>query len=105
MKELQTPLLDAPDRESHPINIDVPKFLKNAIPVEYTYLQGGGRPVGIEKAEGTEVGIAGRLLHQENGKTMIKENTLMVLLFACLKNQQQQINKLEREIIILRNKL
>ena len=101
-KDLQTPLLKTPDRESHPIRIDVHKFLNNAIPVEYSYCRGSGCLVGIEKDEGTEVGISGCFLRQENGKTLVKENVLIVLLLACLKNQQQEINKLKTELNILR---
>ena len=101
--ELKEKLLENPERESIHITLDHNTLLENGIPVEYKYRNDISHDkkiiAGIEKLEGTVMGIPGHFMRLgNNGELLMKEGAMDVLLFYCIKKQNETIQKLTKEI-------
>ena len=100
-------LEDSSTRESIRITLNIDTFLENGIPVEYKYNDDKDEKtpiIGIEKLEGTTMGIPGHFTHLgTHGERLIKDNTLNVLLFHCIKKQNEEIKELKKELEEIRN--
>jgi hypothetical protein len=105
---LLSPSPSPPKRMSAPIRIDVSTFLRNAVPVTYSYVDSPHnrrrrRVFGIEKTEGAHVGIPAVLQHSAGDVRMIKDECLSALLLVCLRDLNHRVASLEMTISRLRN--
>jgi len=98
--DLREPLLSPKKRETRgprtrPLRLDVASFLASANPVEYT----SPHRLGVQKEAGTTAGISPRFLRRgKRGETLVRENTLVVLLLACIRDLDARLHQLEHSL-------
>ena len=96
-------LKDVPERESIRLTLDIDSILENGVPVEYRYTtekkQRKNSIVGIEKEEGSTMGIPGHFMYRgKNDEIKIKDGVINVIMFHCLKKQNEEIKHLSERL-------
>ena len=75
-----------------PLRLNVQQFLRHAHPVEF----GSPHRLAVQKEEGTNVGISPKFLRRaKGGQTLVREDTLLVMLLACVRQLDARIRELE----------
>lgn len=86
-------------RISRRIHLNTEEFLKNALPVSYIYTDSPSkrrRPVvGIEKEEGTTVGIPPELQHADGRRSLIKDESIAACVLVCVQDIDKRLRRLE----------
>ena len=78
-----------------PLRLNVQQFLRNAQPVEFS----SPHRLAVQKEEGASVGSSPKFLRRgKGGQTLVREETLLVMLLACIRQLDARIRELERRL-------